>query len=176
MATRPSCFAELARTSEDGTPLFPLLGGPKVGPLWVRLLAYPGGATISSLEVVPVAVDVQVRKVTEYLGVTETAGLDLEDVRATIQDDLGSGRGGARGRWPRRPRGHAWRPRPGALVLRQVGLHVLSASGQEDADLAGVRGVPVRRLLNCAGPGIPARGRHVRGPNRSAPRYSSWNR
>jgi hypothetical protein len=79
-------LAELARTTKDGTPLFPLLGGPKVGPLWVRLLAYPGGAAISSLDRVPVAVDVQVRKVTEYLGVTETAGLDLEDVRATIQE------------------------------------------------------------------------------------------
>jgi len=79
-------LGELSLTSNDGTPLFPLLGGPKVGPLWVRLLAYPGGAEISSLERVPVAVDVQVRKVTEYLGVTETAGLDLEDVRVTIQE------------------------------------------------------------------------------------------
>ena len=79
-------LAELALTSNDGTPLFPLLGGPKVGPLWVRLLAYPGGAAISSLHRVPVAVDVQVRKVTEYLGVTETEGLDLEDARATIQE------------------------------------------------------------------------------------------
>ncbi len=76
---------ELALASSDGTPLFPLLGGPKVGPLWVRLLAYPGGAAISSLEVVPVAVDVQVRKVTEYLGVTDTAGRDLEAVRELIQ-------------------------------------------------------------------------------------------
>ena len=79
-------LAELALASKDGTPLFPLLGGPKVGPLWVRLLAYPGGAAISSLDRVPVAVDVQVRKVTEYLGVTETVGLDLEDVRAGIQE------------------------------------------------------------------------------------------
>ena len=78
-------LAELARTSNDGTPLFPLLGGPKVGPLWVRLLAYPGGAEISSLDVVPVAVDVQVRKVTEYLGVADTEGRDLEDVRTLIQ-------------------------------------------------------------------------------------------
>jgi hypothetical protein len=31
-------------------------------------------------------VDVQVRKVTEYLGVTETYGQDLERVRRLIQD------------------------------------------------------------------------------------------
>ncbi len=78
-------LAELALTSKDGTLLFPLLGGPKVGPLWVRLLAYPGGGEINSLDVVPVAVDVQVRKVTGYLGVTNTEGQDLEDVRALIQ-------------------------------------------------------------------------------------------
>jgi hypothetical protein len=78
-------LAELAHETRVGTPLFPLLGGPKVGPLWVRLLAYPGDAQISSLEVVPVAVDVQVRKVTEYLGVTDTAGRSLDDVRGRIQ-------------------------------------------------------------------------------------------
>jgi hypothetical protein len=64
----------------------PAAWGPKVGPLWVRLLAYPGGAAISSLDRVPVSVDVQVRKVTEHLGVTEATGLNLEDVRATIQE------------------------------------------------------------------------------------------
>jgi len=78
-------LAELDRTSSRGTRLFPLLGGPKIGPLWVRLLVHPGGARISSLRVVPVAVDVQVRRVTEHLGVTDTAGRDLEDVRGLIQ-------------------------------------------------------------------------------------------
>jgi hypothetical protein len=77
---------ELAAVGDDGGPLFPLLGGPKIGPLWIRLMAYPGGASIRRLERVPVAVDVQVRKVTEYLGVTETMGADLEDVRSSIQE------------------------------------------------------------------------------------------
>lgn len=78
-------LAELGQTTRSATRLFPLLGGPKIGPLWVRLLAHPGGARITSLGLVPVAVDVQVRKVTEYLGVTETRGRELDDVRAVIQ-------------------------------------------------------------------------------------------
>lgn len=78
-------LAELERTTSRGTRLFPLLGGPKIGPLWVRLLVYPGGAQISNLAIVPVAVDVQVRRVTEHLGVTDTAGRDLEEVRGLIQ-------------------------------------------------------------------------------------------
>jgi hypothetical protein len=78
-------LAALRRTTASGTDLFPFLRGPKVGPMWVRMLAVPGSAQISSLEVVPVAVDVQVRRVTEYLGVTETASLDLEVARPIIQ-------------------------------------------------------------------------------------------
>lgn len=78
--------AELASTTKQGTPCFPLLSGPKVSALWVRLLAFPGGATITSMETVPVAVDVQVRKVTEYLAVTDTGDLDLIDARSPIQE------------------------------------------------------------------------------------------
>ena len=46
----------------DGSPLFPLLRGPKLAPLWIRLMAEPGSATIAGLEWLPVAVDVQVRR------------------------------------------------------------------------------------------------------------------
>ncbi len=73
------------RAHRSGRALFPFLRGPKVGPMWVRMLAYPGGASITSLETLPVAVDVQVRKVTEYLGVTETHGQDLQLARSLIQ-------------------------------------------------------------------------------------------
>jgi hypothetical protein len=76
----------LSSRSADGTAHFPFLGGPKVGPMWIRILAYPGNATISSLELLPVAVDVQVRKVSEYLGVTNTYGRALELVRDEIQE------------------------------------------------------------------------------------------
>ena len=62
-----------------------MIRGPKIGPLWVRMLAYPGGATLSSLATLPVAVDVQVRRVTESLGLTATAGMDLEQARPIIQ-------------------------------------------------------------------------------------------
>jgi hypothetical protein len=76
---------ELRSTTAEGTQLFPLLSGPKISALWVRLLAYPGRAAITSMKKVPVAVDVQVRKVTEYLGVTDTGFLDLDEARAPIQ-------------------------------------------------------------------------------------------
>lgn len=68
-----------------GTDRFPFLRGPKVGPMWVRMLAYPGAATIENIAVLPVAVDVQVRKVTEYLEVTDTGPLDLDAARPIIQ-------------------------------------------------------------------------------------------
>ncbi len=69
-----------------GAPGFPLLRGPKIGPMWVRMLAYPGGAAITSIESLTVAVDVQVRKVTEYLGVARTRGQALETIRRPIQE------------------------------------------------------------------------------------------
>jgi hypothetical protein len=78
-------LSALRATSAGGTPRFPMLRGPKIGPMWIRILAHPGGAEISALEALPVAVDVQVRKVSEYLGMTDTAGLDLETARPLIQ-------------------------------------------------------------------------------------------
>jgi hypothetical protein len=53
--------------------------------MWIRMLAYPGKAELSSLAQLPVAVDVQVRKVTEYLGVADTKGQPVERVRTLIQ-------------------------------------------------------------------------------------------
>lgn len=78
-------LAELQRKGRGG-PLFPLLKGPKIGPMWVRMLVCPGGATISSIDIIPVAVDVQVRKATEYLGVSNTRSEDLEIIRKKIQE------------------------------------------------------------------------------------------
>jgi hypothetical protein len=83
-------------TSKSGKiSRFPFLAGPKVGPMWVRMLAEPGRAHIDEIHVLPVAVDVQVRKVTEHLGVTATWGHDLERVRVQIQrawqEALGAG-------------------------------------------------------------------------------------
>ena len=72
-------------TRLSGQPWFPFLGGPKVSVMWIRMLADPGGAEIENIHALPVAVDVQVRKVSEYLGITQTAGRDLEAVRSEIQ-------------------------------------------------------------------------------------------
>jgi len=76
----------LLQVGAEGRPNFPFLRGPKVGQMWVRMLASPGVADIQGLESLRVAVDTHVRKVTEYLGVTKTRGQPLERVRKTIQE------------------------------------------------------------------------------------------
>jgi hypothetical protein len=86
VASAQELLDALGSTGPDGVPSFPMLAGAKVGPMWVRMMAVPGGARVSGLEVLPVAVDVQVRKVTEYLGLTDTAGQDLDKARPVIQD------------------------------------------------------------------------------------------
>lgn len=65
---------------------YPFLRGPKISVMWVRMLAAPGRASIVGLDVLPVAVDVQVRKVTEYLDVTQTQGADWPSARVAIQE------------------------------------------------------------------------------------------
>lgn len=77
----------LKATTPAGSAQFPFLSGPKVGPMWLRMMAVPGGARISGLRFIPVAVDVQVRRVTENLGVTNTRGRDIALVRTAIQDE-----------------------------------------------------------------------------------------
>ena len=63
------------KTKDHAGPRFPMLRGPKIGPMWVRMLAEPGGAAITRIDTIPVAVDVHVRRVTENLRVTDTQGL-----------------------------------------------------------------------------------------------------
>ena len=75
----------LGGTHPAGTRRFPLLSGPKIGVLWVRVLAYPGGAEITGIEVVPVAVDTHVQRVTEMLGLVAPRELD-ERHRREIQE------------------------------------------------------------------------------------------
>ncbi|MCY3837911.1 MAG: hypothetical protein OXH09_04560 [Gammaproteobacteria bacterium] len=69
-----------------GRARFPLLRGPKIAPMWIRIMANPGGARVAGVESIPVAVDVQVRRVTENLGVSATRGLPLEEAKPAIQE------------------------------------------------------------------------------------------
>ena len=69
----------------EGESKFPLLRGRKIGPMWIRIMVDPGGARISRMDIVPVAVDVQVRRVTENLGVTDTRHLSLRRAKPAIQ-------------------------------------------------------------------------------------------
>ena len=66
---------------------FPELRGDKISLMWIRMMAEPGKARIRHLDAVPVAVDVQVRRVTENLGVTDTRGQKLNNrIRKEIQN------------------------------------------------------------------------------------------
>ena len=73
------------RTSFRGQSRFPLLRGPKIGPMWVRMLVAPGGATIDDIDIIPVAVDVHVRRVTGNLGVVDTLDMSEGEARQVIQ-------------------------------------------------------------------------------------------
>ena len=65
-------LADLRSVDRSGRPRFPLLRGPKIGPMWVRIMANPGSASVRGIERIPVAVDVHVRRVTRNLGVAAT--------------------------------------------------------------------------------------------------------
>lgn len=67
-------LAELRSLDSAGRPRFPMLRGPKVGPMWVRIIANPGAARIERIAKIPVAVDTHVRRVTRNLGVVGLAG------------------------------------------------------------------------------------------------------
>jgi len=73
------------RRNSGGEALFPMLAGPKVGPMWVRMLSMPGEANLQNLSSLPVSVDVHVRRVTENLGMAATHGRELDAIRRTIQ-------------------------------------------------------------------------------------------
>lgn len=76
---------ERCQSSASGAACYPMIRGPKIGPLWVRMLAYPGRAGLSSIDVIPVAVDVHVRRASERLGIAETQGFDIGEARPLIQ-------------------------------------------------------------------------------------------
>ena len=68
------------KTEDRAGSRFPMLRGPKIGPMWVRMLAEPGEAKITRMDTVRVAVDVHVRRVTANLGVAS-----LKDAKSKIQ-------------------------------------------------------------------------------------------
>ena len=80
----PELLRDLKTRDESGRSRFPMLRGPKVGPMWIRIMANPGRAVIDRIETIPVAVDVQVRRATQNLGVTETRGLPLRKAKPVI--------------------------------------------------------------------------------------------
>ncbi len=78
-------LVDLKTVDQAGSSRYPILRGPKVGPMWVRMLANPGGAKIDRMDTIPVAVDVHVRRVTENLGVADTRGRSIRAAKPVIQ-------------------------------------------------------------------------------------------
>ena len=93
---------------------FPLLRGKKIGPVWIRIMANPGGASIAPADAMSIGVDIHVRRLTRNLGLLDdgqvVAAIDTDDdsrdaevrqiwrdaaIRADIQDlpRVGSGAG-----------------------------------------------------------------------------------
>ena len=54
--------------------------------VWVRMLVAPGGAKIDDMDIIPVAVDVHVRRATRNLGVLDARHMSDEQARQVIQD------------------------------------------------------------------------------------------
>ena len=77
---------DLRARNRTGRARFPLLRGSKIAPMWVRIMVNPGNARIADVESIPVAVDVQVRRVTENLGVTATRAVPLDEAKSAIQE------------------------------------------------------------------------------------------
>ena len=77
---------DLRRHDSQRRLRYPLLRGPKIGPMWVRIMVNPGGADIRRIDTIPVAVDVHVRRATENLGVTDTRDLGLDEAKPVIKD------------------------------------------------------------------------------------------
>ncbi len=78
-------LTEVRSRDHTNQPRHPFPGGPKVDPMWVRMLANPGQAAIAGIDVILVAVDVHVRQVTDNLRVSQTHGLPLEKARPEIE-------------------------------------------------------------------------------------------
>ena len=76
---------DLRRGDSEGRVRYPMLQGPKVSAVWVRIMANPGGAKVARISIISVAVDVQVRRATENLRVTDARDLELGDAKPEIQ-------------------------------------------------------------------------------------------
>ena len=74
------------RRKSNGRNCFPLLRGDKIGPMWVRMMAAPGNAEIANIDIIPVAVDTHVKRVTENLGLTDTRQLSVDRAKKPIQE------------------------------------------------------------------------------------------
>ncbi len=62
---------DLSAADSSGTRRFPLLGGAKAGLMWLRIMATAGGAQITRIESVPIAVNAHIKRLTANLGMSK---------------------------------------------------------------------------------------------------------
>ncbi len=136
------------RSKRNGKARFPLLRGPKIAPLWVRIMAAPGGAAISQMETIPVAVDMHVRRVTENLGVTDTHGLALDrNVKRRIQSAWQDAVSIADFGGPQEIAGNLRGSRSCSLAIRRSRLQFLQKASPADTHQQGMRQLPTVKQL-----------------------------
>ena len=121
---------ELQGKDDAGRARFPLLRGRKIGTMWVRIMANPGGAKIDRIETIPVAVDVQVRRPTENLGVTNTKGIDTKKAKPIIQRKWRDAVGNGNSKGPRNIAGTCAALDPALWVFGKYGCSYCEKEGR----------------------------------------------
>ncbi len=76
---------DLTTRAADGSNRFPLLSGKKTAAKWIRLLASPGGASVTHIDSLPVTVDSHVSRATENLGLVKKDTLNPQADEKYIQ-------------------------------------------------------------------------------------------
>ena len=101
---------DLKSRDAHGKSRLPMLRGPNIIPMWIRVVAHPGRARITQVESIPVAVDTPVRRGHRKLGCCRYAQITTFEGHSPDPADLEVCGGGDGLQWTRRNRRHACGP------------------------------------------------------------------